>query len=185
MPGQALQRASARLFYGQARIALAAGQDAIRADADKRRIAGSEVYQAGISEGKARAAFLLDHRAEGGIPALADRDFWGSLVRELWVAWAREQTDPKPSWLVPWGELCEADREADRRIGTGVAEVAMGRADAGARSDRIEAALAERKRCADLIRARAAELAPDSLSALSQVAAASLLDGADLIEGRP
>lgn len=46
-----------------------------------------------------------------------DRDALGRKVREAWVAWAREQPDPKPSWLLPWERLAEPDREVDRRIG--------------------------------------------------------------------
>lgn len=46
-----------------------------------------------------------------------DRDALGRLVRRAWVEWAREQPNVRPSWLVPWEELAEADREADRRIG--------------------------------------------------------------------
>ena len=45
------------------------------------------------------------------------RERQGRRVREIWVAWAMEQPDPKPSWLVPWDELGEADKEVDRRIG--------------------------------------------------------------------
>lgn len=45
------------------------------------------------------------------------RDVLGELVRDVWVAWAREQPNPKPSWLVPWDELDEASKEVDRRIG--------------------------------------------------------------------
>src|SRR5690606_35656299 len=52
-----------------------------------------------------------------------DRDALGRVVREAWIAWAREQPSPKPSWLVPYDELSEADREADRRIGDAVAAV--------------------------------------------------------------
>jgi len=50
-----------------------------------------------------------------------DREQLGRLVREIWVAWAREQPNPKPSWLKPWEELSEPDREVDRRIGEGIA----------------------------------------------------------------
>lgn len=46
-----------------------------------------------------------------------DRETLGREVRAVWVAWAEEQPDPKPSWLVPWEGLGEADREVDRRIG--------------------------------------------------------------------
>jgi len=45
----------------------------------------------------------------------------GELVRLAWVSWAREQPRPKPGWLVPWAELSEADKEADRRIGLAIA----------------------------------------------------------------
>lgn len=48
------------------------------------------------------------------------RDHLGRIVREAWIAWAKEQPDPKPSWLVPYDELSEADKEADRRIGEAV-----------------------------------------------------------------
>ncbi len=47
----------------------------------------------------------------------ATREVLGRAVREEWIAWAREQPSPTPSWLVPWEELSEPDREVDRRIG--------------------------------------------------------------------
>lgn len=46
-----------------------------------------------------------------------DREELGREVRRIWIEWAREQEAPKPSWLVPWEELAEPDREVDRRIG--------------------------------------------------------------------
>jgi hypothetical protein len=57
--------------------------------------------------------------------AVLDRDTLGEVVRKAWVEWAREQPDPKPSWLVPWGGLGEADREADRRIGAAVVQAVV------------------------------------------------------------
>lgn len=45
------------------------------------------------------------------------RERLGRLVREEWIAWAKEQSNPKPSWLVPWDGLSEPDKEVDRRIG--------------------------------------------------------------------
>src|SRR6185312_11439035 len=48
------------------------------------------------------------------------RDTLGRKVREVWVAWARTQPQPKPSWLVPYDELSEPDKEADRRIGEAI-----------------------------------------------------------------
>jgi hypothetical protein len=50
-----------------------------------------------------------------------EREFLGRLVRDAWVAWAREHPEPKSSWLIPYEELPEADREADRRIGDAMA----------------------------------------------------------------
>lgn len=45
-----------------------------------------------------------------------DRDIGGRLVREAWVRWATSQAEAKPSWLVSYDDLDEADKEADRQI---------------------------------------------------------------------
>lgn len=52
-----------------------------------------------------------------------DPEHLGRVVREAWMVWAREQPDvvEHPSWLIPWDELAERDREVDRRIGAAVA----------------------------------------------------------------
>lgn len=52
-----------------------------------------------------------------------DREALGRRVREVWIEWAREQTNPKPSWLVPWEGLSEPDREVDSRIGETLARM--------------------------------------------------------------
>lgn len=52
---------------------------------------------------------------------LFDEEMLGRLVRDTWVEWAQEQPDPKPSWLLPWDELDEGQKEVDRRIGRAVA----------------------------------------------------------------
>lgn len=52
------------------------------------------------------------------VEAESHRDRLGRRVREVWVRWAQQQPNPKPSWLVPYDELSEADKEADRRIGS-------------------------------------------------------------------
>lgn len=44
-------------------------------------------------------------------------DLLGQLVRHVWVEWAKGQPNPRPSWLVPWEDLPEPDREVDRCIG--------------------------------------------------------------------
>lgn len=54
-----------------------------------------------------------------------DREALGRLVREVWIAWAYEQAAPKPSWLVPWEDMAECDRELDRRIGERIAQEAL------------------------------------------------------------
>lgn len=56
-----------------------------------------------------------------------DREPLGRIVRETWVAWALEQPDLKPSWLIPWEELDEGQREVDMRIGAEVAAAERGR----------------------------------------------------------
>jgi hypothetical protein len=55
------------------------------------------------------------------------RERLGMAVRAVWVKWASEQDDPKPSWLVPWGpDLDPAQKEVDIRIGVELAELAAG-----------------------------------------------------------
>jgi hypothetical protein len=53
----------------------------------------------------------------------SDREAFGKIVRDVWVATARELLpDPKQSWLVPWEQLDdEFQREVDMRIGEAVA----------------------------------------------------------------
>lgn len=60
---------------------------------------------------------------------VSDRETLGRVVRDAWVEWAKEQPNPKPSWLVPWSELNETDKEADRRIGEAVARHVIGHYD--------------------------------------------------------
>jgi hypothetical protein len=45
------------------------------------------------------------------------RELVGRYVREIWIHWAREQSNPKPSWLLSWEALDDGDREVDMRIG--------------------------------------------------------------------
>lgn len=61
----------------------------------------------------------LPRQSEGGCDD--EREVLGQLVRLEWMGWAREQPVCKPSWLVPWEELSEPDREVDRRIGERIA----------------------------------------------------------------
>ena len=46
-----------------------------------------------------------------------DREILGQKVRQVWIMWAAKQPNPKPSWLLPWEQLSEVDREVDRQIG--------------------------------------------------------------------
>ncbi len=48
------------------------------------------------------------------------RERLGRRVREVWIAWAKQQPNPKPSWLVEWDGLSEPDKEVDRRIGCAI-----------------------------------------------------------------
>jgi hypothetical protein len=54
----------------------------------------------------------------------SDREFLGRMVRDIWIEWAKKQPAPKPSWLKPWEDLSEPDREVDRLIGEGIAAYA-------------------------------------------------------------
>lgn len=58
-----------------------------------------------------------------GLPL--DRETLGRMVREAWVRWALTQPAPKPSWLVPYDEMSEPDKEADRQIGEAIAKWTM------------------------------------------------------------
>jgi len=54
------------------------------------------------------------------------RENLGKKVREEWILWAKEQPNPKPSWLVEWDALSEPDKEVDRRIGVAIYAMAAG-----------------------------------------------------------
>lgn len=54
------------------------------------------------------------------------RDYLGKIVRQVWVAYCEETGVTKPSHLVPWENLSEWDKEADRRIGEAVAVMMTG-----------------------------------------------------------
>lgn len=58
-------------------------------------------------------------------PADGPREALGRQVRDVWVQWASEQPDPKPTWLVGWDELDEGQREVDMRIGETLAQAAV------------------------------------------------------------
>ncbi len=62
-----------------------------------------------------------DNQRDGNRPLPFSRDDLGRMVREAWVRWAQTQPNPKPTWLVPYEELAEPDKEADRQIGEAVA----------------------------------------------------------------
>jgi hypothetical protein len=61
----------------------------------------------------------------GARPLPFDRDTLGRLVREAWVRWAQTQPNPKPTWLAPYDDLPEPDKEADRQIGEAIARWAL------------------------------------------------------------
>lgn len=48
-------------------------------------------------------------------PPIGDK--LGRRVREVWIAWATEQHQQKPSWLLPFDQLTEPQKDVDRRIG--------------------------------------------------------------------
>jgi hypothetical protein len=46
-----------------------------------------------------------------------DRESLGRKVREIEIAYGKEQHEPNPIWLVPWEQLHESDKEVCRRVG--------------------------------------------------------------------
>jgi len=82
------------------------------------------------------AALVAQARTGGDGLGNVKREDLGRVVREEWIAWARQQSDPKPSWLVPWEELPEPDREVDRRIGERL--YGIGRTDGAAEKVSID-----------------------------------------------
>lgn len=73
-----------------------------------------EMVQRLITKDAARAAWI--------IATTYQRETLARLVRETWVATVRDLIpDPKPSWVAPYDELDEFQREADARIGEAVA----------------------------------------------------------------
>lgn len=64
--------------------------------------------------------YLLD--ANRPIP---DREILGQHVRKVWIMWAKNQPDPKASWLVPWRDMKEEDKEVDRQIGEEIARLTL------------------------------------------------------------
>jgi len=72
------------------------------------------------TDGRAVDVYVVSERAGFRLvrepAATAGRESGGRLVRDVWIAWAKEQPNPKPSWLVEWDGLSEPDKEVDRRI---------------------------------------------------------------------
>jgi hypothetical protein len=66
-------------------------------------------------------AYPYASQQDGARPLPWSRDELGRMVREAWVRWAETQPNPKPSWLAPYDDLSEPDKEADRQIGEAVA----------------------------------------------------------------
>ncbi|WP_186214671.1 hypothetical protein [Burkholderia gladioli] len=87
---------------------------------------------------------VLDSRAAVAQAVLdgAGREFLGAMVRNAWVKWARQQPSTKSTWLVPYEQLAEADKEADRQIGEAVTAWVLrsvAQPEPGARVEELEA----------------------------------------------
>jgi hypothetical protein len=84
-------------------------------------------WERGYATGKIEAASRINSDNtlmridDGSRPLPFSRDELGRMVRETWVKWAQTQPNPKPSWLVPYEQLTESDKEADRQIGEAIA----------------------------------------------------------------
>lgn len=85
------------------------------------------------------------------------RDWLGLLVRDAWIRWAKMQPNPKASWLVPYGDLPETDKEADRMIGEAIYNLERAAASpaataVGARSSAATDEVAAPKQASDVPR---------------------------------
>ncbi len=85
------------------------------------RRAGQAAMQAKLDALAAENARLREALLDGSRPLPFDRDTAGRMVREAWVRWAETQPSPKLSWLLPYDDLSEPDKEADRQIGEAIA----------------------------------------------------------------
>jgi hypothetical protein len=86
---------------------------------DTRAVIAELLARRGLAAGDAAPA--TSEPLDGNRPLPFDRETLGQMVREAWVRWAHSQPNPKPSWLVPYSELAEPDKEADRQIGEAIA----------------------------------------------------------------
>lgn len=59
---------------------------------------------------------IREYHTSDNRPTDYEREEGGKLVRAAWMEWAAQQPSPKESWLVPWEQLSEADKDADRHI---------------------------------------------------------------------
>lgn len=108
-------------------------QEALRAERDRinqwreTAIVERDTYSEERDDALARLAATeaqvgaLREALDGNRPIPFDRETAGRFVREAWVRWAHTQPSPKASWLVPYDDLSEADKEADRQIGEALA----------------------------------------------------------------
>lgn len=101
----------------------AVDREALLAELERLAVEADE-HPSGMGIGRAAgyrlaAKVVADHLGSSAAP----RDDLGRTLREVWVAWAREQPDAKPSWLVPWEQLDEAHKEVDRRMAEALYEL--------------------------------------------------------------
>lgn len=62
-----------------------------------------------------------DNQLNGARKLPFDRDVLGRMTREAWVRWAESHQQPSASWLVPYENLDETEKEANRQMGENVA----------------------------------------------------------------
>lgn len=102
------------------------------------------------------------------------RKYLGRMVREAWVMWALTQPNPKASWLAPYDDLSEPDKEADRQIGETVWQAALDRAEA----EKAAAVLEERATCTEELKLALAA-AVEAAAQIAQDKSAELMAKAD------
>jgi hypothetical protein len=89
--------------------------NALEAVAGKQELTPDAIVRLVLEAAQPHLAYAAGKASAHGTEAL------GALVRETWIEWAGEQPYSKPSWLTPWADLDEKQREVDMRIGATVA----------------------------------------------------------------
>lgn len=128
-PGQAYRHLKAEFDEQEKKIERAVFRAKTAEDSAQRWKAERDAEHREAEANGARAVKMEDLLDAATRDKVIDREDLGRKVREIWIAWAAEQSPPNPDWHVPWEYISEREREVDRRIGEGIAQLVLQRED--------------------------------------------------------